>query len=159
MGNFLYDFFDTTSLIITFVFIILGILFFMFRKSSKMLRHLKLILVILVIGLCTFTIFKIYEYNNGFEIEENYEYVYGRISYIGNNRIKIYSTNSSYDKNGKGNIVIKVNKNTEVRNNYIKDNNLSINDLKVGDTIRVFCKEKEVKNNFINAVKIIVIQN
>lgn len=156
MENFLYNFFDTTSLIIVSILILLCVLVFVFRKSSKIIRYLKLTFAILIIGTCTFTIFKIYEYNNGFE--ESYEYVYGKINYIGDNRIKIYSTTSSYDKNGKGNILIKVNKNTEVRNNYIKDNNLSIKDLKVGDTVRVFCKEKEVKS-LVNAVKIIIIEN
>lgn len=152
------EFFDTTSLIIVTILLLAVILFFILKKRKKSWMYVKIVFAIAFVGGITFGIFHIYQRHNYFDVENHYEYVYGKIEKIENNRINLYSITSSYNKGGRGNIQVKIHKNTEIIDGYMGSSDISIKDLKVGNIVRIFCKENEVKNSSVSAVKIVMIE-
>ena len=107
------------------------------------------IVCVIIIAL---VVFFVSSYNHKYSLEGK-NYVYGRITSIrSTDTFIINSTKGTYEKGTIGNITVKIHKDTEV---YSKNYFENIDTVEVGDFVWVVCSDEEIKNNQVNATRVI----
>lgn len=145
-----------------FLVILIG-LFFLFKGMFKKLHsNFKAFFLALAVSILLTGIFAVMSYMNEnqylFSNQTKY-YVYGKVQEVdkGAKTIRLYATKTTLEDNKKGVVTAKLSNSTVVveLGNGAKEEKIDLDEIKANDIVQIMCKESEVTNNYITAIKVV----
>ena len=157
-----FSFIDKELLMIIASCIMAIILIKLLFKVLHRFRVLKLLVAVIIFGgLTAFSVHFVNTHKEIFSQDTRY-YVYGTVNFVSGsiNTIDIYSSKSNIP-NGTGDVVIKIPATAKIYTSDLRNNTVSINELKQGCVVQVYIKDSSYKDGkmHVTANKVIIKYN
>ncbi len=154
-----FSFVDAELLMMIGIAIMAIILLKLIFKALYRFRILKVIVAVAIFGGLLYMALHYVDTHRELFGKDTRFYVYGQAGFISNTvrTLEIESNKTNLYKGGKGRIIVKVPIGTKMYNYKLKDEEIKLEDLKVGDILQVYCKENTLADgtNEVTAVKIV----